>query len=117
MGKLSVEEIACVAHNVNKAYCQAIGDLSQTEWELAPEWQRSSAINGVKAHIESGFTMLPDDSHVSWLKQKVAEGWVYGETKDVEKKTHPCMKPYSELPKEQKVKDYLFREVVHCLAK
>jgi len=115
--KLTIGEIANVCHNVNKAYCTAMGDLSQPEWELAPDWQRESAIVGVKAHIDSGLTMLPSDSHESWMKQKVAEGWVFGETKDPEKKTHPCMVPYDELPKEQKAKDYLFMEVVHTLAK
>ncbi len=115
--KLSIEEIANVAHNINKAYCSAIGDLSQPEWELAPDWQRNSAINGVKAHIDSGLTMLPDESHVSWKKQKESEGWVYGPVKNPEKKEHPCMVEYNELPAEQKAKDYLFREVVHTLVK
>lgn len=112
-----IEMIAMVAHNVNKAYCQSIGDLSQTEWELAPQWQRDSAINGVKYHIDSGLTALPEDSHVSWMKQKESEGWVFGEVKDPVAKTHPCMIPYSELPLNQRTKDYLFREVVHCLVK
>lgn len=115
--KLTIEEIANVCHQVNKAYCRANGDLTQAEWELAPEWQRQSAINGVKAHIDSGLTMQPEDSHISWMEQKKSEGWVYGPAKDVEKKTHPCMVPYLELPKEQQTKDFLFREVVHTLAK
>lgn len=115
--RLSNEEIANVCHQVNKAFCLGIGDNSQPEWELAPDWQRNSAINGVKAHIESGLTMLPQDSHESWMKQKESEGWVYGETKDVARKTHPCMIPYDQLPNEQKIKDLLFREVVHTLAK
>lgn len=115
--RLTIEEIATVCHNVNKAYCLAIGDFSQVEWDLAPEWQRQSAINGVKAHIDSGLTMKPEDSHISWMKEKVDSGWVYGEIKDVEKKTHPCILPYDQLPQSQKIKDYLFREVVHTLAK
>lgn len=115
--KLTVEEIANVCHNVNKAYCNSIGDLSQAEWELAPDWQRSSAINGVRAHIDSGLTMLPEDSHISWLKQKESEGWVYGPEKDAGKKTHPCITAYKNLPTSQKTKDYLFREVVHTLVK
>lgn len=115
--KLSVEEIAKICHQVNKAYCVANGDLSQPEWELAPDWQRSSAIAGVKAHIDSGLTMMPRDSHDSWMKQKIQEGWVYGETKDAEQKTHPCLVPYTALPLVQIAKDYLFREVVHTLAK
>ena len=115
--KLTIEEIAIVCHQVNKAYCAAMGDLSQSEWELAPEWQKDSAINGVKAHIDSALTMLPEDSHISWMKQKVQEGWTYGPVKDPAKKEHPCLVPYEALPVEQKTKDYLFREVVHTLAK
>lgn len=115
--KLTIEEIARVCHNVNKAYCTSIGDLSQPEWELAPDWQRQSAVTGVKAHIDSGLTMKPEDSHNSWMDEKRRDGWIYGETKDPQKKTHPCMVPYSNLPLEQKTKDYLFMEVVHTLAK
>jgi hypothetical protein len=57
----------------------------------------------------------PENSHEEWLKVKAFDGWVYGETKDPEKKIHPCMKPYRELPRDQRVKDYLFRAVVHSL--
>lgn len=114
--KLTATHIAMVCHQVNKAYCESIGDASQVNWIDAPEWQKQSAINGVHAHIKSGLTMTPEDSHISWMKQKESEGWVYGEVKDVEKKTHPCMLPYSALPVQQRTKDALFREVVHALA-
>jgi hypothetical protein len=112
---LSTIQIARVAHEVNKAYCQAIGDNTQPSWEDAPEWQKSSAIAGVQFHINNPGAK-PEDSHNSWLAHKEAEGWVYGEVKDAEKKTHPCMRPYSELPVEQRVKDYLFIQVVHSLS-
>jgi hypothetical protein len=108
-------QAARLAHEVNRAYCQSIGDNSQPAWENAPAWQKDSAINGVKAHYDSKFTMTPENSHESWMKQKESEGWVYGETKDAEKKTHPCMAPYAQLPAAQKTKDYLFQAVVHTL--
>lgn len=34
-----VEQIARMAHEANRAYCQALGDDSQPAWEDAPEWQ------------------------------------------------------------------------------
>lgn len=108
----SVEDVAEACHNINRAYCQAIGDDSQPTWADAPEWQKSSAINGVKFHLENP-NASPSASHDSWLAQKVAEGWVYGEVKDAEKKTHPCCVTYDDLPKEQKAKDYLFKQTVH----
>lgn len=115
--KLTIEDIARVCHNVNKAYCQSMGDLSQHEWELAPDWQRESAVKGVKAHIDSGLKMQPEDSHISWMDEKKKDGWIYGPAKDADKKEHPCMVPYDQLPVSQKTKDYLFREIVHCLVK
>ena len=57
----------------------------------------------------------PEQSHESWYKVKEAEGWKYGEVKDMEKKEHPCFLPYEELPDEQKAKDYLFRTTVHLV--
>lgn len=111
---MSIENIAQVAHEINKAYCEAIGDSSQPTWENAPEWQKSSAIAGVKFHLENP-NAGPDASHNSWLKQKEEEGWKYGLVKNPETKEHPCFVPYAQLPTEQKAKDYLFKQVVHSL--
>ncbi len=109
------EQIAKVAHEVNRAYCQALGDNSQPEWAGAPDWQRSSAVNGVKFHRENP-DAGPEHSHNEWLKEKEANGWKYGPIKDETKKEHPCFVPYDELPLEQKAKDYIFRAIVHALA-
>ena len=111
---MDVRTIAKVCHEVNRAYCQALGDDSQPPWEEAPEWQQSSALNGVQMHLDNP-NATPENSHESWLAQKRAEGWQWGLVKDVEEKTHPCFLPYGELPVEQRAKDYLFRAVVHAL--
>lgn len=109
------EQIARVCHEVNRAYCQALGDHSQPAWEEAPAWQRASAIQGVEA-IQANPEMTPEMSHQSWMRQKQIDGWQYGPVKDAEKKTHPCYLPYHELPQEQRVKDYLFGAVVRTLS-
>ena len=49
------------------------------------------------------------------MKQKEADGWKYGEVKDADKKEHPCMIPYEELPVEQRAKDYIFKQIVNSL--
>lgn len=111
-----VHKIAQVCHEANRAYCDSIGDHSQPSWETAPEWQKVSAVAGVLAHLESELTLTPVGSHQSWMEQKAADGWVFGLVKDPEKKTHPCMIPYEELPLEQRSKDYIFRAIVHSMA-
>jgi len=111
---MSDREIAAVCHAVNRAYCQALGDESQREWGDAPEWQRTSAVNGVRLHRSSP-DVGPEASHEAWMKEKIDEGWVYGATKDPEAKTHPCLVPFADIPKEQQAKDYIFRAIVHAL--
>lgn len=111
---MTQEQVAQVAHEVNKAYCESIGDFSQPSWEDAPDWQKSSAINGVNMHLENP-NATPEDSHASWLNRKEEEGWKYGPVKNPETKEHPCFVPYDQLPASQKSKDYLFRQVIHSL--
>ncbi len=108
------EQIAKVCHEVNRAYCQALGDDSQPIWEDAPDWQKESAVNGVAFHIANP-DAGPDHSHNAWLREKEAAGWKYGPVKDAEKKEHPCFVPYDQLPTDQKAKDYIFRSIVHVL--
>ncbi|PTW53552.1 RyR domain-containing protein [Breoghania corrubedonensis] len=108
-------EVARVAHEVNRAYCAALGDDSQVGWAAAPEWQRSSAIAGVAYHRRNP-TAAPSASHESWMAQKLADGWTYGEVKDPGAKTHPCLVRFADLPVEQRTKDYLFSAVVRALS-
>jgi len=111
---METKKIAQVAYEINRAYCQAIGDDSQPKWEDATEWQKKSAINGVLFHIKNTCAS-PSRSHDSWLAEKEEAGWVYGAVKNPQKKQHPCMVPFDKLPTEQKAKDYIFRQVVHSL--
>lgn len=111
-----IVEIAEACHEVNRAYCQSLGDFSQPAWADAPEWQKSSAIAGVRLHLENP-DAGPQASHESWMRQKQDEGWVYGPKKNPERKEHHCMVPFHELPREQQAKDFIFRAVVHAAAR
>ncbi len=111
---MDYEAIAKVCHEANRAYCQTIGDTSQPTWEDAPEWQKHSAIEGVKFNIANP-DAPPSASHDSWLAVKKADGWKYGPVKVPEKKEHPCYVPYPELPAEQQKKDALFKAAVAAL--
>lgn len=112
---LSIEEIAKVCHEANRGYCKALGDDSQLPWDEAPEWAKTSAINGVRFHLDNP-NAGPSGSHENWLKEKEKEGWKYGKVKDPEKKEHPCYVPYDQLPKEQQAKDYIFTSIVKALS-
>lgn len=107
--------VARLAHEVNRAYCVATGDTSQIAWEEAPDWQRHSAVNGVdflRANPNAG----PEASHENWMREKIRNGWVYGEIKNPDAKTHPCLVPFGDLPQSQRVKDFLFHAIVKACA-
>lgn len=111
---MNSEQIARIVHEANRAYCQTLGDDSQKPLDEAPDWQRSSAVDGVSG-IVAGTITRPEASHESWLAEKERTGWKYGPVKDAEKKEHPCFVPYAELPPEQAKKDALFFAIVNAL--
>lgn len=111
-----VEMIAAIAHTANRAHCISIGDYSQPLWDDAPAWQQDSVRAGVIG-IYGGGIKMPSDSHASWLVRKAADGWKYGEVKDAEAKTHPCMVPFDQLPPEHQAKDVIFFHVIDAMLK
>jgi hypothetical protein len=107
-----VANCAQAAHEMNRLYCEAVGDLSQKRWPDAEQWQRDSAIEGVGMALNGS---SPKEQHEAWWACKLAAGWKVGPVKDPEKKEHPCMVPYSELPPEQQRKDGLYIATVRAM--
>ncbi len=107
----TLERAAQAAHEVNRVFCQHIADFPSPSWADASEEIRASARMGVRQLSEDPF-MTPAESHQRWMDNKLEQGWRYGEAKNEETKTHPCLRPYHELPPSQRAKDHLFRAVV-----
>lgn len=109
-----IEMIAIICHEANKEYCEFHNDFSQKHWDDAEEWQRQSAIKGVEFRLNNP-EAKEDTQHNAWMEDKINNGWVYGEIKDAEKKTHPCIVPFNQLPEFQQKKDKLFCAIVDAL--
>lgn len=43
--------------------------------------------------------------HEVWAETRIEQGWTYGEQRNDELKTHPCLVPYEELPDSEKEYD------------
>ena len=43
--------------------------------------------------------------HEVWAETRIRQGWTYGEQRNDELKTHPCLIPYEELPESEKEYD------------
>lgn len=109
-----IEAIAKVCHAANAEYCRIIGDDAQVPWGHAPEWHKEILVKGVEFFL-SDPSAGPDAMHACWLAEQEADGWVWGAVMNEDAKTHPCMKPFDELPPEQQMKDRLFIGIVRAL--
>jgi hypothetical protein len=110
---MNIDDIARVAHESNRSYSVSIGE-EMTAWEDCSEAHRESIRKGVTLLLKDQ-TLTPEAIHDKWLAHKINQGWIYGEEKNEELKTHPCIKSYEDLPKEQHAKDHIFRDVVLAL--
>lgn len=113
MRATQIEACARAAHEFNRAYCLYLGDTSQPPWDIAPKWQRESAIVGVEGVLAGNG---PEQSHECWLEGKRKAGWVHGPVKDPDKKEHPCFVAYKDLPEDQRRKDDGFVATVKAMA-
>lgn len=49
--------------------------------------------------------LIAKNTHDVWAVGRINEGWSYGEARNDEKKLHPCLIPYEELPESEKEYD------------
>ena len=45
---------------------------------------------------------MSQNVHEVWAKNRIEQGWTYGEKRSDELKQHPCLIPYEELPEVEK---------------
>ena len=89
---------ALIVHTINNRVCELNGE-QQIPWEQAPEYMRDGLIDALEGDL------TPEEGHQAWMENRLANGWTLGPVKDIEKKTSPCLIPYSQLPYDQRVKD------------
>ena len=107
------EQVAQVAHEANRTYQIVTGEAQpDPRWEDYSLNGRALALRGIKV-ARSGATS--EQQHEQWLISKASAGWVRGPVKNAVAKTHPCIVPYDELSKQERIKDVLYEAVVRAL--
>ena len=52
--------------------------------------------------LEQLVEQMSKNVHEVWAETRIQQGWTYGEQRNDELKTHPCLIPYEELPESEK---------------
>lgn len=110
--KLTVLAIAAICHEANRQFTRTLDDVPvQPPWEECGADMQASAVRGVEFALDNP-DAPPSAQHDAWMKERIEQGWTLGPVKDVEKKEHPALVPYSELPVGVQKKDLLFKNIV-----
>ena len=113
---IQAEDIARVIHAANRELQIIQGDPAPSApWDQADSYQVREVIAGVQ-EVLANPDLTAEASHELWCDRMRADGWVHGEVKDPDRKTHPTLLPFGQLPAEQQLKDRLFIAVVRALA-
>lgn len=113
--QVSPFEIAAICHEANRALTAFVQDVPvQPPWDECGADMQASCVRGVEFALANP-DASPAAQHEAWAAERISQGWVHGGVRDSEKKTHPALVPYAELPEGTRKKDALFRAVVKAL--
>ena len=59
----------------------------------------------IPADLNNLVEQLAEITHDNWLKQRLADGWRHGQSRNDLLKEHPCIVPYDDLPESEKEYD------------
>lgn len=122
---MNLWDVARVCHEANRAYCKALGDHSQEEWQAASDSLRESVIAGVK-FFKANPGVSDGEIHEAWQKRSssrvrdplLLEMESNGRLCKVPgAKEQPDMRPFAELPFEERLKYCLFRVICGVLVR
>lgn len=113
LSNFEIEACARAAHEVNRQFCSAMGDYTHGQWESLTEDLKQIARSSVIAIVSTDATNK--QLHDAWVGSKRAQGWNFGSVKNADRKEHPCLVAWDELPFEQQVKDDLWISTVKNL--
>lgn len=110
----AIQIIARVTHEALRARQAANGQTPAPPWSRAPKWMKESSAASVAWRVANP-NASASAQHEQWLDQKKKDGWRFGKVKDAQRKTHPMMVPYGQLPEVERRKDALVNAVVDAL--
>ena len=98
------------AQEDNRAAARRIPEvLSLAGFRIASREEASASskpsVDETARNVEAQIELLAEAEHAGWMMQRARSGWRYGPVRDNEKKLHPFMIAYGDLPESEKDKD------------
>ena len=111
--KLNSLEIAAIIHGATSVIPRLDGSCV-LKWEEMDDNHQQLAANAVK-EIYSNPLKSAEEYQNLWMKLKIEDGWSLGNF-DLDKKLHPSLLPFNELPESEIAKDLIWQSLTSVLA-
>jgi len=111
---LTNDDIAQISYETARAWSRVTGGERLPSWGSLSDREKRRAISDAER-----LRPPPEATLAEWHAARVAEmkadKWVYGEKKDTDRKVHPCLVPFEDLPRSEIVKIGLFIKLTRSL--
>ncbi|GBC62521.1 hypothetical protein DENIS_3493 [Desulfonema ishimotonii] len=114
MKKITVEQAARSFHQHLKAFRESLGDYTLPDWEETTKHNREMGVRFVRYTLANQ-SITPESHHEKWVANMAKRGWRHGNERNPDKKTHPCMVPWEDLPYHEQAKTVLMIATVNIL--
>lgn len=106
-------KIAQECHRLNNELMLTNGEIQNAaDWSELDSHTKFMNLKSVKKILDNP-DITAKDIHDEWMKNKMLDGWTYGEVKDANLKTHPLIIDFELLNDVDKMKDQIFIDVVN----
>lgn len=108
MGSLNERRAEFVYNAARLAAIAANAPIVPVQWAKREEAFRNQFRKVISRQCGEQGSMSPEELHGSWMQSYLDMGWVYGDTYDKERYTHPDLVPYAQLGQLERDKDAVF---------
>lgn len=100
-------DIAQECHYKNNELMVMNGEEPNPPWDTLDRHTKFMTFKSVLKALENP-NLTAKDMHDEWMKNKISDGWTFGDVKDKEQKTHPLIIDFDLMNDIDKMKDQSF---------
>lgn len=114
---LAMDQVAGVTFQMIDAYNVIVdGAEPRTDWWFLPEDEQAMTMQAVTA-LRDAPEISPQQNHERWVEIMLERGWTIGPEVDLDRKEHPFLIPFEELPPAAKRMNYANYLIVLVLSR
>lgn len=113
--RFAPEAVAAIVHEAHRNAGRALGHRPLLAPWMAMDERYKDGMIALVLDIRLNPERTPRQNHDAWCAEGRKRGFTWGETFDLEAKTHPSLVPYQQLPRAMRIREKLTHAIVGVL--